>query len=288
MRAGAELGECPVWDDAAGRLLWIDAAPGVLWAYHPGTGATDRTALGAATGSFALRAGAGGLVIAQGSMFSVLGPTWSVGHARPSPLARLPAAGPPAGDARLNDGACDIRGRLWAGTASATGTADAALYRLDPDRSVHVALPGVTTSNGIGWDPTDRRLLYVDTALRRIDVVDVDIDRGELGRRRVFAHVRGGLPDGLAVDVDGGVWAAVWGAGEVRRYRPGGAVDRIVRLPVSQPSSCAFGGPALDDLYVTTARQSLSVDRLRDEHHAGDVFVCRPGVSGVPVHRFAG
>ncbi len=146
-------------------------------------------------------------------------------------------------DQQLNDGACDRQGRFWVGTASRQpGTS--ALYRLDADHRVEQVLPGVTMSNGLGWSPDQRTFYYVDSAAQRLDAFDHDPDSGRLGGRRPLVSVPAevGIPDGLAVDADGCVWLAIWGAGSIHRYTPAGVLDGILDVPASNVTSCAFGG----------------------------------------------
>jgi sugar lactone lactonase YvrE len=157
----------------------------------------------------------------------------------------------------------------------------AALYRIDPGGEVHGVIAGTTISNGLGWSPSGERMYFVDSTTQRIDVLAYDVATGEAGARQPFAEIEGGMPDGLAVDADGAVWVCLFGGGEVRRYTPGGELDGRARLPVSKPTSLAFGGADLATLFVTSARQP-------GEPLAGAVFALRPGVAGVPVARFAG
>jgi sugar lactone lactonase YvrE len=128
----------------------------------------------------------------------------------------------------------------------------------------------------------------VDSPTQRIDVFDFDLQTGAIAGRRAFAAIpsQAGMPDGLTVDAEGFVWVALWGGGAVRRYAPDGSLERTLRLPVSHPTSCAFGGPALDELYITSAWVALSAADRAEQPHAGGVFRCRPGVSGRPANVF--
>ncbi len=119
-----------------------------------------------------------------------------------------------------------------------------------------------------------------------MDLFDTDPDIGALSGRRRFVPVSGGLPDGLTLDAEGGLWLAVWGSGELRRYLPDGRVDAVARLPVSQVTSAAFGGADLRTLYITTARENFTPADLREQPHAGDIFACTPGVTGRPPYVF--
>jgi sugar lactone lactonase YvrE len=190
---------------------------------------------------------------------------------------------------RFNDAALDPAGRLWAGTMSterAQGTA--ALYRV-AHGAVEVAIAGATISNGLDWNLDFTLLYYIDSTTQRIDAIEFDLDRGRLGTRRAFAAIdpRDGLPDGLTVDADGGVWVALFGGAEVRRYLPDGSLDARVDVPVTNPTSLAFGGPDLSELYVTSAKHRLSPEQLEREPLAGSLLRLRPGVRGRPTARSA-
>jgi sugar lactone lactonase YvrE len=192
----------------------------------------------------------------------------------------------------MNDGNVDSAGRLWAGTVGLGEEPDAgSLYRLDPDLTVTRVLDVVTESNGIDWSPDDRVMYYVDSLEHRVDAFDFDLDSGSVTNRRPFAVFDKEaeiLPDGLTVDGEGCVWVALWGGSAVHRYTPEGELDRVLAMPTRQITSCAFGGPGLDDLYVTSAREWLEPAVLEQEPDAGAVFVCRPGIVGRPQRRFGG
>lgn len=190
---------------------------------------------------------------------------------------------------RMNDGCCDPRGRLLAGsmaTDDASGTG--VLRRIDPapdGATATTLLRGITCSNGLGFAPDARRAYYVDTVTRRIDVLDVH--DGELGGRRTFAAFPedAGFPDGLTVAADGSVWVAGWGGGAVLGFDTDGALQERIVLPVPQVSACTFGDDDLGTLYVTTSAQGLDPDHGTA---AGSVFAVRPGVRGLPVTPYAG
>ncbi len=143
-------------------------------------------------------------------------------------------------------------------------------------------LRDVTISNGLDWTEDGGRMYYIDTPTKSIDVFDFDAASGAIANRRSLVQVpdRQGFPDGMTLDAEGGIWVAFWGGGVVRRYTPDGALDREIRLPVTQPTSCAFGGRDLRDLYITTAATTLSPEERSRQPHAGGVFRCRPGVQG--------
>jgi sugar lactone lactonase YvrE len=184
----------------------------------------------------------------------------------------------------MNDAKCDPVGRLWAGSMAFDFRPGAAsLYRLDRTGITRV-LTDLTISNGLGWSPDATLMYFIDSGTNRVDVLDYDLASGTIGERRPFVTLAPshGMPDGLAVDADGGVWVACFGTGQVRRYAPEGQLDEVLDLPVRQGTSCCFGGPDLSDLYVTSAAYRLSEADLREQPLAGSLFVCTPGVVGQP------
>ena len=177
---------------------------------------------------------------------------------------------------RINDAKCDPAGRLWAGTIRIDNQPAGALYRIDADHSVRPVLIGLSLSNGLGWSPDGSLMYLIDSLAGGLDVFDFDLGSGELsGRRRLVTVGEGeGSADGMTVDSEGFVWIAVYGGGAVRRYTPSGELVLVVELPVTQPTSCTFGGADLRDLYITSARQHLAAAELAAQPLAG-------GFSGV-------
>ncbi len=276
----AELGESPVWDDDARCLWWVDIRRGTVHRHDP-DGVDASREIGEAVGAVALRRG-GGLVLAARSGVLVL-------DELDGPLRRV--ADLRADGVRFNDAACDPAGRLWAGTLADDGRAGAGtLYRIEPDGRAEVALERVSVSNGLDWSPDGRTLYYVDSATQRVDAIAFDLDSGALGERRPLIDIprADGIPDGLTVDADGHLWLALFAAGAVLRIAPDGSIARTVRVPMSHPTSCAFGGPDLADLYITSAAKDLSSAQRVAQPHAGAVLRMRPGVRGRLPHRFGG
>jgi sugar lactone lactonase YvrE len=280
--AGAELGERPVWDDAADGLVWVDILAGRLLRHRPGAGDASLARVDGTLGAAGLRAG-GGYILAAGDRFRLVDVR---GREDAAPIA---VPGVPEG-ARFNDGACDPVGRFWAGTVAAAS--DGALYRLGTDGDVETVLEGVGESNGIGWSPDARTCYFVDSAesVRRIRAFEFDPEAGTLGASTDLAtfHAAEGVPDGLTVDAEGGVWVAMWGGGTVRRFAPVGRTLEVLPLPVSQPTCPGFGGSALDQLFVTSAWEGMDDASRAAEPLAGHVFVTSPGVRGLPAARYAG
>jgi sugar lactone lactonase YvrE len=282
LAAGAEVGEGPVWDGQAERLVWVDILGQTVHSFDPSSGQDTAVAVPQTPG-VAIPRRSGGLVLAIGHGFGTLDAEG--GFQQVTELQQGAVA------SRMNDGNCDSAGRLWAGIMGLNAEPHAgALYRLDPDFTVTRVLDGVTESNGIDWSPDDRLMYYVDSMEHRVDVFDFDLDSGSISNRRLFATVNDGdvLPDGLTVDAEGYVWVGCWDGAEVRRFAPDGSPAGVVALPTSNITSAAFGGPALDDLFVTSARAGLSPEQLAEQPEAGALFVCRPGVTGRPQRLFGG
>jgi sugar lactone lactonase YvrE len=279
--ARAELGEGPVWDSELGRLIWVDITGERVHRFDPLTGDDETTAVGQPVGAASPRI-PDGLVLAVRDGFVFL----DLERARLELVAEVEAETP---GNRMNDGKCDAAGRFWAGTMPFAGNRPSgALYRLDSDLSVSRMLDGVTISNGIAWSPDGRSMYYIDSPTYRVDVFDYDVDAGEIAKRRTLFELPadGGLPDGMTVDAEGLLWIAFWGVGAVRRYTPDGLLAALIELPVSLVTSCAFGGPDLGDLYITSASGPLSPEQAVDQLAAGGLFRARPGVYGLPQHRF--
>ena len=278
-----ELGEGPIWDDRIGRLLFVDINGHQVHAFDPATRAHETFDTGEYVSAIALHE-AGGYIVTLQHDFARL-------DLETGALTRLASVDASRDDTRFNDGYVDVRGRFWAGTMSLVRQKEqGALYRLDREGGGHRAtrmLEGVTTSNGIDWSDDGRRMYYVDTGTRRIDVFDFDAGSGAISGRATVVEISeaDGKPDGLVVDAEGYLWVALWQGRAVRRYAPDGRLDRHVELPVSCPTKCAFGGANLDALYITSARTILSDAEREGEPHAGSVFVLHPGVRGRPANR---
>lgn len=276
LHARARLGEGPAWDAAAGMLWWVDILDHRVHRYDPATGRDDEFDVGDAVG-FAVPAPDASLVIGLRRGVAGLDPRTGEIH----PLASLPKDD---ASERLNDGKCDPRGRLWFGTLSKE-EGRAALYRLDADGALRRMETGLTISNGLGWSPDGGTFYLTDTPRKRIYAYGFDAAEGAIAGRRVFAGLSRGdaFPDGLAVDAEGGVWSAQFAGGCVVRFAPDGRETHRVRLPVPNPTSCAFGGPELRDLYVTTASAGLSEEQLDAAPESGTLFRLRSPIPGLPV-----
>jgi sugar lactone lactonase YvrE len=277
----ALLGEGPVWDARVERVAWVDIEGKTLHMTEPATGITQSFAMPERIGVAAPR-DSGGFVAALEDGF------WGIDAE--GNVERLVPVDTEGGRLRFNDGACDPAGRFWAGTmAHANSPGAGSLYRLDADLSLKRVLDDVTISNGIGWSPDGATMYYVDTPTMRIDAFDYDLGTGEPSNRRPFVEIEGpGRPDGLCVDVEGGVWVALWPGWAVRRYLADGTLDAVIPVPVAKVSSCAFGGHGLGQLYITTAQVDLTDEEHDAQPLAGGLFTASPGVRGVAKASFGG
>ncbi|HEX6389944.1 MAG TPA: SMP-30/gluconolactonase/LRE family protein [Solirubrobacteraceae bacterium] len=277
----SQLGENPHWDGAA--IQYVDIAGGCVQRITLSDGRRDEVVVGGEVG-FAVPRRRGGLVYGRDREVVL--------RDDDGDEEVIAAVEPDALDNRFNDGKSDTRGRLWAGTMSKQREPGrAALYRLDPvERRLDVVLPELTLANGLGWSPDDATMYFIDSTTQRIDAFDFDADAGRLSGRRPLCEIdpADGLPDGLTVDAEGGVWVALFGGGAVRRYAPNGTLASVVPLPTLNPTSPTFGGPQLDELYVTTARHRLTPQQLASDPIAGALLRVRPGVRGRAPNVYAG
>ena len=277
-RDTAEVGEGPGWDESTQTLVWVDITGGSV---RRTTAAGDRVAtwpVGRHVGA-ALPTDGDELLLAVREGFALLGPDGGMEQlleVEPDPSVRF------------NDAKCDPRGRAFAGTMPYEARPGAArLYRLEvgvAPRATPV-IERMTLANGIAWSLDARTMWVIDSGPGTVTTYAYDPDTGELGALRGRFRPEAGegcMPDGMCVDDDGKLWIAMWGAGEVRRYDPGGALEAVVRLPVSQVTSCCFGGPSHDILFVTSATYRLDERQLAREPLAGSVFAVSPGVTGPP------
>lgn len=273
--ATSELGEGPRWDAAAGVLVRVDILGGLVLLADAEGARLATHPIGRHVGA-ALPAEGGGWLLAAREGFAVLAPDGAV-----RPLLAVLADRP---DLRYNDAACDPAGRAFAGTMAYDRTPGAAvLHRLDPGPRATAVLDRLTISNGLGWSPDGLTMYAVDSDPGVVRAFDYAPDQGTPSRgRTLLEDLPGGVPDGLCVDGDGCLWVAVNGGGAVHRYTPAGALDAVVGLPVPQVTSCCFGGPAGDRLFVTTAREGLDPGEAARQPLAGALFAVDPGVSGPP------
>jgi sugar lactone lactonase YvrE len=279
------LGEGPVWDVEEQRLYWIDSFDGrVFRCTHDGREirAWD---VPAKIGSMALRQ-KGGAVVSLANGFHFL--DFKTGDVQ---LIHDPEPDKPKN--RLNDGKVDKRGRFVAGSMDTMEEGpNGALYRLDPDLSVHTLDTGIIVSNGPCWSPDGKTFYFTDTWTGEIWAYDYDQETGAVSNRRTFTKVdssRGGAADGSTVDAEGCVWNALVYDGRLIRYTPDGKVEREIAMPVKKVTSVMFGGPNLDVLYVTSMAKPPLPRFPGDGVLRGSLFAIYDlGIKGIPEPRFAG
>lgn len=273
------LAEGPVWDVEQQRLCWVDILAGLVC-----EGRLDNSRIQVIrTHRFdgmvgAVAAGPDGtLLVAGQEQLVALLPDGSR-HSGPRII--------PSGQRRrLNDGATDPAGRFLVGTLSLDGASTSeTLVRWEHDGGITELDDDLTLSNGLAWSTDGRTMYSVDTMRRTVFARDYGPD----GPRRIHLRIDGGVPDGIAVDADDHLWVAVWGAGEVRRYAPDGALIERVSVPAPNTSSVAFAGPDLRTLVITTASAELDPARLREHPYSGRLFTIRVDVPGLPVMPWAG
>lgn len=280
----ALLGEGPCWSPRDGVLYWVDILTPSIHSFDLRSGQDSEFKLGSMV-SCAVPKSTGGLLVATpGGLM-----TFDNESKRLSLLCHPESERP---GNRYNDGKCDRMGRLWVGTLDMGAAANRGnLFRVESDGSWKKMDSGFTVANGLGWSPDNRLMYFADSARRIIYVYDFDLRAGTVANRRPFVtfETNDGTPDGLTVDEEGCVWVAVWDAWRVSRYSPEGKELLRIRLPVPRPTSCCFGGPDLDTLYITSASVRLNEQALKAAPLSGALFAVRvPGVRGLPETAFAG
>ncbi|CAB4955865.1 unannotated protein [freshwater metagenome] len=282
------LGESPIWLGGQNKLVWVDIRNGLLHTMDPVTGERSREEFPTPLG-FVLPRRNGGLVVGIGMTIVLIDPD---GTRR----TLLEITGQPSGN-RFNDARCDAQGRLWAGSISVPEIIGAprlqgvaSLYRIEPDGSSEIVLDGLTVSNGLGWLDEGRTLLHTDTETQIIKRFRVDVEKGTLHDGEVWAEIdrEHGIPDGMTIDDEDGVWVALFHGSELRRYAPDGSILARYEMPVTGITCPEFGGPDLGDLYLTSATLFLTPEQIAEQRVAGSIFRIRPGVKGRPELEFAG
>jgi L-arabinonolactonase len=283
--AGAQLGECPLWDPGEARLYWVDIDGRVIHRYDPATGTDERRSTPGRPGALALTATPGRLLVALEGRLGTI--DWPSGEWRD----RL-SLEPEGQGNRLNDGRCDPAGRFWVGSMFAptsAGRFTGLLHRVEPDGSAVTVRSGIGVTNGLAFAPDGRTMYFADTPRELVWAYDYDVETGEATNERVFLDFASlpGRPDGACVDEDGCYWIACVHGAMVLRVTPAGAIDRRVALPVAKPTRPAFGGPGLSTLFITTIGGGSPAAEPH-EPQAGGLFAIETGHRGLPDPTFAG
>ncbi|MFM9435480.1 L-arabinonolactonase [Janthinobacterium sp. CG_23.3] len=286
--AGNYLGECPLWCERGARVFWTDIEGRRLHSYAPDSGVARDWPMPERLACFALTGDADVLLLGLASRLAF----FNLRSGAVTPVHAVETALPMT---RINDGRCDRQGRFVFGTLDERPCRDAigGFYRLNHNLGLErLPLPPVAIANSICFSPDGAAMYFCDSMKPLIYRWD-DYAGGDAARVSVFADVgaelggKPGAPDGASVDADGYLWSAQWGAARVVRYTPGGAVDRVLPLPVTQPSCVCLGGDDYAELFVTTAQESLTPAQLADQPQAGALFhAFLSGVRGLPETRF--
>lgn len=267
------LGEGPTWSVANQALYWIDILNAQLFAWSPASQQTEQWQLPEHIGSFGFLE-SGKLIVALSSGLAFFdkdsGKVEWIARPEPNEL-----------NTRFNDGKCGPGGRFWAGTMCYDeDQVRGSLYCLHPDKQIEQKEHPVGISNGLDWSLDHQIFYHTDSPLRTIFAYDYDVASGHIQNKRVFAQITDGFPDGLTLDAEGYIWSAIWDGWCLLRFAPDGSIDKKIDLPVQRPSCCTFGGPDLNQLYITSARKGLSPEALAQQELAGNVLMVEPGVSG--------
>lgn len=277
----AVLGEGPIWVAGEQALYWVDIKGQKIFRLN-GSGRRTEWNTPFRVGSLAPRE-AGGFIAGTDKGFAAI--ELSNDH--------FEVIGNPEEDRRnnrFNDGKVDRLGNFWAGSMDDTEEeASGALYRVDHSRKTKRMDDGYRVTNGPAFSPGGRIMYHADSARQVIYAYDIGED-GELSERSVFLRFKEdeGYPDGMTVDADSCLWVAFWDGWCVRRFSPSGECIQTIDLPVQRPTSCAFGGPQLDKLYITSASIGLDDLALSMQPYAGGLFLLKPGVHGIAELPFAG
>jgi sugar lactone lactonase YvrE len=278
------VGEGAVWHAQKQRLYWVNILAGLVHIYEPADDRNLTIKVGDYVSSVVPRA-AGGLAVTVQHGFAAM-------DAESGRMTMLREVEHDLPRNRFNDGKCDPAGRYWAGTMALDGSGHAgSLYALERDHTVRRVLEGIGVANGLAWSLDRRAMYFIDTSTRRVTAYDYRAATGALSNPRpviTFAEADG-WPDGMTIDSQGMLWIAHWQGGQVSRWNPrtGQRLDAIA-VPAPLVTSCAFGGPDLDHLYITTARSGLKPEALETYPHAGGLFRAYPGVRGVPAFEYGG
>jgi sugar lactone lactonase YvrE len=282
--AQALLGEGPSWHAASGLLYWVDIEGRAVHLYDREQGTDRQIAVGEMVGCVVPRAAGGAIVTLESGFYGL---DLTTGQLEP-----ILDPEPGLSENRFNDGKCDPAGRLWAGTTRiAHDRPEGTLYCLDTAKVCHRRRDQVLISNGLAWSLDQRKMYFIDSPTQQVVSFPFDLETGTLGDPRTIIEVPSTLggPDGMTIDEEGMLWIALWDGWRVTRWDPTtGRLLAEIPMPVARPTSCVFGGPNLDELYITTARTRLSEVELAKQPTAGGLFRCRPGVRGTPTVAYAG
>jgi len=290
--AKAIAGENPNWNQEEKSLYWLDMYKPSINIYNTKENRNEEIILEKRIGCMALRQKTSSNIIAgmiDGIYFIELG------------TKKLTLIGNPEKafpNNRFNDGKCDPEGRFWAGTMSMEGDegkqdlpAESSLFCVNQDLTIRKKIHKIKIANGLAWDINKNLMYFIDTPSMEVTVFDYDKKNGDIeNRRTAIQFPKGvGVPDGMTIDEKGMLWIAHFGGSRISRWNPSsGKMLEEYLFPVSNITSCAFGGKNLNELYITTVRVGLSVNQLKQQPFAGGLFRLITRIQGVPTYKFTG
>ncbi len=270
-----ELGEGPIWNTREQKLYWVDIFAKNIHCMDYATEKHQQWTMPSDVGCIGFKESGGLIAALIDGIYSLDTTTGQV-----STLAELIVG---RDDIRFNDGSVDPGGRFWAGTMDLTeNEGKGALYRYDADGSVHLMTEGLVVSNGIGFSPDKKTLYHSDSGTGKISQYDFDLETGTISHHQLFVEIptEAGVCDGMCVDSEGFLWVAHWNGWRITRFNPDGQIDKIIKMPVARPTSCCFGGPELNKLFISSARFELTAEELNQQPNAGNIFVIDVDIKG--------
>lgn len=279
----ADLGEGAIWNNKTREFYWIDIEQGKVFTFDPLLEQMRTIDVGQRVGTIVPSTKENHVLLAlQGGIHSL--------NLETEELEMLEKAPYDTATMRFNDGKCDPAGRFWVGTMALDSKPHAAaLYYFTNDSTMKQALDSVSISNGICWSADKKTMFYADTPTQTVQAFDFDSATGSISNGRVVVKIedKGAFPDGMTIDNEGKLWIALWGGSSVVRYDPEtGKLLKRISVPAKNVTSCAFGGPNLDTLLITTASIGMTDEERGKYPKAGAVFAAIPGVKGVKANFF--
>ncbi|XP_071802569.1 regucalcin-like [Asterias amurensis] len=281
--------ESPYWDVPSQTFYFVDILGHTVHRYNPANGSHEQVNVGEMVGTV-IKTKSGKIMLASKCRFAYL--DWSTGA-----LTTVANVDKDLPNNRFNDGKCDAKGRFWAGTMGPESSPavvlpkQGSLFCLHPDKSVTKHAEDLDISNGIAWSLDNKIMYYIDSLTRMIEAFDFNLETGEISNRRPAVKLTDeeGLPDGMCMDTEGMLWLGCYSSSRVNRYNPiTGEKLQTVMFPVTNITSCCFGGPNLDELYVTCSRAGISDEIVKNEQPlAASIFkVTGLGVTGFASNEF--
>lgn len=279
---GAQIAEGPFWDQKKQVLYWIDILEKTINVYNPAKKKNRVIQLDKMIGALIPSNNDKFLAALEDGLY-IINPETAESEFLVNPESNTEQT-------RFNDGKCDRSGRFWVGTMDLEENRElGTLYCLDGKLNLEEKVKNVKISNGLAWSLDNQTMYYIDSPTREVLAFDYDLENGEIeNKRTIISFAEGeGVPDGMTIDTEGKLWIAHFGGAQVSRWDPdsGEKID-AVELPVSNVTSCAFGGKNLDELYITTASVGLSEEEKKEQPHAGGIFRYQAEVKGLAGVRF--